>query len=372
MTKCHQLTFYNKKDLTLNFNGGDITSDAGLLPIKEFDNRLKFRERIINLIKEKRDKRYTTHKIDELFNQRFYSILAGYEDCNDAKTLKIAPVLKDVVNKDNFNEDLASQSTLSGLENMVDIHDIFNLQKHLMKLFIESFDNETPKELTIDIDATDINVHGHQQLTLFNGYYKQNMYSPLIISSNGYFLNILLRKGNAHGSWNVIPRLQLVIGEIKKVWPDVNIIIRIDAGGATPEIYKFCEFNEFKYVIGLIKNLNLKKEITKLADQAEKDYKITQEKQQLFGETLYQANSWKHPRRVIMKAEQNEKGSNKRFLVTNIEDVTPENLYKDYYSPRGDFERIIDDLKNGFKAYRLSCHSFIANQFQVTNVSISI
>jgi hypothetical protein len=365
MTNCHQLTFYNKKDLQFNFNGGDITSDAGLLPIKEFDNQLNFTKRIISLIKDKRDRRYTTHSIDDLFNQRFYSMLAGYEDCIDANTLKIDPALKAVVNKDNFNEELASQPTLSRLENMVDMHDILRLQKHLIKIFIESYGNKTPNHLTIDIDATDINAHGHQQLTLFNGYYKQNMYSPLIISSNGYFLNILLRKGNAHGSWNAIPRLQFVIGEIKKAWPDVELLIRIDAGGATPEIYDFCEVNEFKYVIGLIKNNILKKEISKLSEQAEKDYKITQVKQQLFGETYYQANTWDKLRRIIMKAEHNEKGSNKRFLVTNLNRDSSESIYKNDYSPRGDFERIIDDLKNGFSGDRLSCHAIIANNFRL-------
>ena len=191
------------------------------------------------------------------------------------------------------------------------------------------------------------------------------MYSPLIISANGHFLSILLRKGNAHGSWSVIQRLQLVIGELKKVWPNVNIVIRIDAGGAIPEIYEFCELNEFKYIIGLITNPNLKKEISKLSEQAEKAFKETGEKQQLFGETQYQAASWSQSRRSIMKAEHNEKGSNKRFLVTNFEDGTPEDLYKKEYSPRGDFERIIDDLKNGFSGTRLSCHRLVANNFRL-------
>ena len=365
MTSCHQLSFYNKKDLIINFNGGDITSDAGLLIIKELDNRLKLTKRIISCLKDTRNKNYITFTLEELFNQRFYSSLAGYEDCNDANELRFDPTIKAIGNKKDFNQPFASQPTISRLENMIDMHSIYRLQKLLIELFIESYNGKNPKELIIDIDSTDITAHGHQQLTLFNGYYKENMYSPLIISSNGHFLNILLRKGTAHGSWAAISRLQLVIGELKKVWPKVNIVIRIDAGGAIPEIYEFCEFNEFKYVIGLIKNNVLKKEISKLSEQAEKGFNETQEKQQLFGETKYQAESWSKQRRVIMKAEYNEKGSNKRFLVTNIDKNTPEDIYKKDYSPRGDFERIIDDLKNGFSGTRLSCHGLIANNFRL-------
>lgn len=365
MTKCHFLKFYNKKDLTLNFNGGDITSDAGLLLFKEFDNKICLTKRMSACIKDERDPRYVDYSIQDILTQRFYSWLAGYEDCNDAKELRNDPIIKAIVNRNNFNTPIASQSTLSRLENSVNMHDIYRLQKLLIDIFIQKYKKKPPKELIIDVDSTDDPTHGAQQLTLFNGYYYQYMYCPLIISCNNHILDALLRKGNAHTSWGVIPRLKFITGKLKEIWPNVKITIRIDAGGATPKIYEYCESNEFNYVIGLIKNNILDKAISEISSFAEILYKKEKKKQKIFDEIIYQAGTWSKPRRVIMKAEHNDKGSNKRFLVTNMEEVPPRVLYDMCYAPRGDFERIIGELKNGFKADRLSCHSFIANQFRL-------
>lgn len=365
MTKCHYLQFYNKKKLAVNFTGGDITSDAGLLLFKEFDHKIKLTERMSDCIKDTRDQRYIDYSIQEILSQRFYSWLAGYEDCNDANELRKDPTIKAIVSRKDFNKPVASQPTLSRLENSVDMHDIFRLQKLLIDLFIQKYQNNPPEELIIDVDSTDDPTHGAQQLTLFNGYYYQYMYCPLIISCNNHILDALLRKGNAHTSWGVIPRLKFITEKLKETWPEVKIIIRIDAGGATPAIYEYCERQNFNYVIALIRNKVLEKAISEIASFAEILYKETAEKQQIFDEIKYQAESWNTPRRVVMKAEYNRLGSNKRFLVTNMETVPPKIVYQKCYAPRGNFERVIGELKNGFKADRLSCHSFIANQFRL-------
>jgi hypothetical protein len=363
MTRCHELKFTSKKKITLNFNGGNITSDSGLLLIKEFENKLKITDRMSNCIEDRRKQGYIDYTVKELLNQRLFLWLAGYEDCNDSNELRKDPVIKAVNNC--RNKDLASQPTLSRFENMITPKDNHRLHNLLLDLFIENFKRKKPEKIVIDIDSTDDPAHGAQQLSLFNGYYDQNMYSPLIISAEGHFLDILLRKGNAHGSWAVITRLKRIIPELRKAFPGIEIMIRIDAGGATPEIYKYCESNNLKYVIGLINNNVLKNEISELSKKAEDKFNETKEKQKFFGEVNYQAKTWNISRRVIMKAEHNEKGANKRFVVTNIDKVTPENLYNCYYTPRGNFERIIDDLKNGFSGDRLSCHRFIANQFRL-------
>jgi hypothetical protein len=249
MTERHELKFFAKKTVTLNYKGGNISSDAGLLLIKEFDDKLKITKRMANCIKDQRNPSYISHTVKNLVDQRFYSWLAGYEDCNDANELRKDPVLQTINNR--ATTDLASQPTLSRFENMVTPHDNHKLHRLLLDLFIEKIRKNKPKELTIDIDSTDDIAHGHQQLTLFNGYYGENMYSPLIISANGHFLDILLRKGNAHGSWAVIPRLKIIIPRLKKEFPEMEITIRIDAGGATPKIYEYGEEHNLKYVIGL-------------------------------------------------------------------------------------------------------------------------
>ncbi len=365
MTKCHWLQFYNNRQLTVNFNGGDISSDAGLLLFREFDSKFHLLKRISSCIKDKRSPEKVSYSIKELLTQRFYSWLAGYEDCNDATELRHDPVIKAVVNKNKFNDTLASQPTLSRLENSIDMHDIFRLQKLLVDLFVQKYQNNPPEELIIDVDSTDDPTHGAQQLTLFNGYYYQYMYSPLIISCNNHILDVLLRKGNAHGSWAVIPRLKAIIESIRKIWPDINIIIRIDAAGATPKIYEYCENNNLEYVIGLITNNVLKQLNKENLLFAELAYKEDNVKQKIMDEINYQAESWDKPRRVIMKAEYNSNGANQRFVVTNINKALPRILYDVIYSDRGNFERVIDEIKNGFKADRLSCHSFIANQFRL-------
>lgn len=363
MTECHELKFFTKKTVTLNYKGGNISSDAGLLLIKEFDDKLKITERMAKCIEDQRNLSYISHTITNLVVQRFYSWLAGYEDCNDANELRKDPILQTINNR--ITTDLASQPTLSRLENMVTTHDNHRLHNLLLDLFIEKFKNNKQKELIIDIDGTNDPAHGAQQMTLFNGYYGENMYSPLIIGSGGHIMDVLLRKGNAHGSWAVVARLKRIIPILKKEFPGIEITIRIDAAGASPKIYEYCEEKKLKYVIGFINNNRLKNEISDLSKQAEDEYNKTKEKQKFFGEVNYQADSWDKARRVIMKAEHNEKGPNKRFVVTNIDNVAPESLYNDYYTPRGDFERIIDDLKNGFNGDRLSCHRFIANQFRL-------
>ena len=363
MTNCHFLSFYTKKKLTVNFSGGDITSEGGLLLLKEFENKLKLVKRAVDCIKDKRNPAYTSYTTEELFIQRFYSCLAGYEDCNDAKDLRKDPTIKAVVNRKDFTKDIASQPTLLRLENMIDMKAILALNNFLVTLFLEQ--HSEPEELVLDIDGTDIETHGHQQLSLFHGYYGHTMYSPLIISANGHFLNVILRKGSAHGSWGVMPRLQLVIGEIRKKWKEVKITIRIDAGGAKPEVYDFCDLNGYTYAIGLTSNAVLKKKAETLSKEAEVLFNETKTTQELFEKTDYQAASWDISRTVIMKAKHSERGANRRFLVTNMASGTAEEIYKHQYSPRGDFERILDDLKNGFNGDRLSCHSLTANNFRL-------
>lgn len=192
------------------------------------------------------------------------------------------------------------------------------------------------------------------------------MYHLLVIydADNGALITAVVRPGNKHASYGVVMILKRIIQKLKRAFPGVKLIIRGDAGLAVPELYEYCEEENLGYMIGLIRNDVLERGIQELLDEAKSRYEKTQKKQKLFGEMWYQAGSWPKQRRVVMKAEWLEKGPNSRFVVTNLS-YEPQELYEFYTERGGTCEVRIDELKNGLKADRLSCHRFIANQFRL-------
>ena len=218
----------------------------------------------------------------------------------------------------------------------------------------------------MDIDAPDDLVHGCQQLSFFHGYYKNYIYHPLLIydGDTGELITAVLRPGNVHASRQVVAILKRVVKRLQEVFGEVKIVVRADAGFAVPRLYEYCEKEKLGYIIGLITNRRLLASAEEISATAQKQFEQSQLKQRLFTETSYQAGSWDKSRRVIIKAEHNELGSNRRFVVTNMEG-TPHELY-DFYAMRGDSENRIKELKNDLKADRLSCHRFVANQLRLT------
>ena len=225
---------------------------------------------------------------------------------------------------------------------------------------------DKPKRIILDIDTTDDPTHGNQQQTFFHGYYDQYMYHPLVIydAESGDLITAVLRPGNKHASNGVLKILKRIIKRLKEAFPKARLIIRGDAGFAIPELYEYCEKERVGYVLGLIRNSILEGLSTGLKKEANHGYNETDEKQRLFTEARYQAGSWSCQRRVIIKAEWSAKGSNVRFVVTNLS-YKPRNLYEFYIQRGGTCEVRIDELKNGLMADRLSCHRFIANQFRL-------
>jgi len=370
MTQCNikQLTFsfLKRRKLTVDFEGGEITSDAGLLLIRQADDSLGLVSGLTECINEKRDIRYIEHELVTLLRQRVYQIVAGYEDCNDADILRKDPALKAACDRLLSDQDLASQSTLSRFENSVSMKDIYRIGEYFLRLYIKRNRKRKPKKIVLDIDATDDPTHGNQQLTFFHGYYDQYMYHPLLIyeADTGELLAAVLRPGNKHASYQVVSILRRIIPRLKEAFPKAEIIIRADAGMAVPELYEYCETEGLGYVIGLIRNDVLERLSEELLKKAHERYMETGEKQRLFQDAQYQAKSWTHLRRVIIKAEWLPQGSNSRFVVTNLS-YEPDRLYEFYTERGGTCEVRIDELKNGLKADRLSCHRFLANQFRL-------
>jgi hypothetical protein len=366
ITKQLNFSFIRKQKITVDFKGGEITSDSGLLLVRQADNALQLITGMAGCITDRRDNRYTDHNLETLLRQRTYQIVAGYEDCNDANVVRKDPALKTACGRKLSDEDLGSQPTLSRLENAITRNDLYRIGEYFVDLYIRRKRKRKPKRIILDLDGTDDPTYGDQQLTFFHGYYDQYMYHPLVIydADTGALITAALRAGNRHASYGAVSILKRIIPKLKEAFPKTEIIIRGDAGFAIPELYEYCEEEGLKYVIGLIRNDVLERMIADLLKKAHEQYTKTGQKQRMFTEGAYQAGSWDKERRVIMKAEWLIQGPNSRFVVTNLSHE-PKDLYEFYTERGGTCEVRIDEFKNGLKADRLSCHRFVANQFRL-------
>jgi hypothetical protein len=370
MTECitKQLTFSfaKRQKVTVDFAGGEITSDSGLLLVRQADNALGLIFGLTGCIVDRRDNRYTDHDHETLVRQRTYQIVAGYEDCNDADVVRKDPALKTACGRKLSDDDLGSQPTLSRLENAITRKDLYRIGEYFVDLYIRRNRKRKPKRIILDLDGTDDPTYGNQQLTFFHGYYDQYMYHPLVIydADTGELITAVLRPGNKHASYGAVSVLKRIIPKLKEAFPKAEIIIRGDAGFAVPFMYEYCESEGLKYVIGLIRNDVLERMIEALLNNAHSQFIKTGQKQRMFAEGRYQAGSWETARRVIMKAEWLPQGPNSRFVVSNLSH-DPKELYEFYTERGGTCEVRIDEFKNGLKADRLSCHRFAANQFRL-------
>jgi hypothetical protein len=344
ITKQLDFSFLRKRQVTVNFAGGEITSDSGLLLVRQADNALGLMAGIAERIADRRDSRYTDHNLETLLRQRTYQIVAGYEDCNDADVVRGDPALKAACGRMLSDNDLGSQPTLSRLENSITRRDLYRLGEYFVEQYIRRKRKKNPKRIILDLDGTDDPTYGNQQLTFFHGYYDQYMYHPLVIydAETGEMIAAVLRAGNRHASYGAVSVLRRII----------------------PEMYEYCEREGLGYVIGLIRNDVLERMVEDLLEEAHQRYRETEQKQKLFAEGTYQAQSWSKERRVVMKAEWLPQGPNSRFVVTNLSSEAKD-LYEFYTERGGTCEVRIDEFKNGLKADRLSCHRFLANQFRL-------
>jgi len=359
-----ELDILQDKKLTLNFDGGDIVSDSGLLLIKEFAKKIGFVDKIAAAIHDTRDQDAILHTMQSLLSQRIYQIVAGYEDANDCDLLRKDPCFKALSEKKPSDDDLASQPTMTRLENRCDRRDVVALMKLLPHLFVNHY-RLAPKEIIFDIDGTAGETHGHQQMALFHGYYGQYQYYPLIISAHGHLLGAVLRKGTCSQHKHVYSMLDYIIKLVRERFPDVKIIIRADAGFSSPRFYDYLEgIENLDYYVGVPTNEVLKKETIALVEKVQSEYDKSGETQKEYTEFIYAAKSWSKRRRIITKVEVNGLGQNIRYVASNNEVSSPQETYP-FYGRRGESECWIGDFKNGFSGDRLSCHRFIANQLRM-------
>jgi hypothetical protein len=360
--------FAARADLALeaSFDLGQLTSDGGLPWLAEADDELGL---CAALAAEVRDWRRgpVRHDLPTLVRQRVFQLACGYEDQDDADTLRTDPLLKTVCGRrPATGRDLASQPTLSRLENAVGPRACYRLATALGQVYLRERERTgVPRRILLDLDGTDDPTHGAQEQTAYHGYYRQHMYHPLLIfdGDTDQLITAVLRPGNVHASHGVVAILNRIVRLLRARWPGVAIELRADSGFAVPALYAFCETEDLGYTIGLIPNRRLQAEAAPLLAQAHQQQTETGAKVRLAGETSYQAGSWDQPRRVVFKAEALVQGPNTRFVVTTRTDA-PLPLY-DWYVDRGEPEGWIKDLKRACFADRLSCHRFWANQFRL-------
>lgn len=348
------------------FDGGRLTSDGGLPWLAEADDALALCASLAACIPEWR-RAHIHHARETLVRQRLFQIACGYEDQNDATTLRHDPLLKVVCGRrPESGAPLASQPTLCRLENAVDRHACRRLAHVLLDTYLAAREaGGVPSRILLDLDSTDDPTHGHQEGTAYHGYYAQHLYHPLLVfdGDTRHLICALLRPGTVHASRGAISVLRVLVRAIRARWPGVPIEVRADSGFALPRMYAFCERHALRYTIGLATNARLAPLAAPLLAQAETLQRQTGEKVRLTDQTAYQAGSWDHPRRVVFKAEALAAGPNTRFVVTTRTDE-PTALY-DFYVDRGEPELWIKDLKRACCADRLSDHHFWANQFRL-------
>lgn len=356
MTDCIQVSFpWAAKNVEVRFDAGPLSSDGGLLLIRSVDERLRLTEQAAGLLEDGRDPFKVRYEAQSLLRQRVYGICAGYEDCNDADSLRLDPLQELVV-----GAPLASQPTLSRFENA----QMWKVLKRLNDFLFEMArkDLRKAKEIVLDIDATDDETHGQQQLSFFHGYYDQHMFHPILIYANDRLVFALLRPGNVHAGRGATSIIRGLIRRIRSLGK-ARIFVRGDAGFALPRFYDMLEEERVLYTIGLITNDRLKAYAQKALERSRRKHLRTGRVHQLFGSVSHRAESWTRGRRVIYKAEYLSDGGNRRFVVTNRDEI-PAEVYR-LYRKRGDMENRLKDLKNALQADRTSCHRFVANAFRL-------
>lgn len=384
-----QLTFWDvgKQTVTVDFSGGAVVSDAGLLAVRRLDRQLGVLTAAARRLPDPRAELFVTHSTERILTQRVYQILGGYFDGNDAQELRHDPLFQTLCDVSPAEDQaLASGSTLNRFQHAytrreaakppeerdvlfeqreAHIERIKQMNRYLVELFIRTR-RQQPKRIVLDVDATDDPTHGDQQLSLFDGYRKQYQYKPLLVleGETGFPLGGYLRPGTAHDSWGAADALREIVAQLREAWPGVPILVRGDTGLALPEVYDFCEAENLPYALGYATNEVLKRRTQHLLNLAQAKFDLYEDKQQLFTTIRdYQAGTWSHPRTIVAKVEVMPQGINRRFVVTNMEDA-PQVIYHGFYVQRGDVpERPIGELKNGLAIDRLSSHRFLANAF---------
>ena len=355
------------KGVRVTFDGGRLTSDAGVLVLANIERRLGIAERLARCLTDPRSPERVHHTLVEMIRFRVLLIAAGYPDANDCDALRSDPAFKMAVGHlPESGRALCSQPTMCRLENLPTVTALKRMMAAMVELFCDSF-SEVPRRIVLDIDDTEDRVHGRQELALFHAHYDEYCFLPIHVyeAITGKPVAVILRPGKTPDGAEVALVLRHIIRAIRRRWPRVDILVRGDSHYGRPEAMSWCERERVGYVFGLAGNKVLLKRAAGLAEEvAMRRVEGEAAKVRRYGEFAYAAQTWHTERRVIARVEASDKGADSRFVVTNLAG-TPRWLYEAVYCARGQAENLVKAHKLHLASDRTSCSKATANQFRL-------
>ena len=381
MTECSQESFefaaHFLRRVVGQFDGARMSTEGGALLLRQVDRKIGLLRRVAACFADGRDPERVQHSLAEMLGQRIFGLALGYEDLNDHEELRHDPLLALLAGKRALEEPLAGKSTLNRMEltpagspAAQRYHKITYssqaLDELLVEIFLEAY-SQVPHQIVLDLDATDTPLHGEQEARFFHGYYGHYCYLPLYIFCGDHLLCARLRPSNQDASAGSVEEVERIVGQIRRHWPQTQIILRADSGFCREELMAWCETQAVDYVLGLARNERLRRRIARQLRQAKQQHRRTGKPARVFTEFSYcTRKSWSRSRRVVAKAEHLEKGENPRFVVTSLSAERWEAgaLYEQLYCARGEMENRIKEQLSLFSD-RLSSETMRANQLRL-------
>ena len=361
------LSAVSGKSVVAKFDGGLLSSDGGVLMLREIEQRLRVADRLAGCIEDPRAPDQITHTLADIIRFRLLMIAAGYEDGNDANGLRIDPIFKMAHDLAPSDRELCSQSTISRLENLPDARALLRMGRAMIDLYCESF-RQVPKRITLDIDDTFDAAHGGQQLRLFNAYYDDYGFQPIVVfDGEGRFITTVLRPAKRPGGKEIRAFLRRLLRAIRTNWPNTQILLRADSHYCCPEVLDWCRANGLDYILGVAPTTTLRRHIEGLEASTKVRFEAAPKdgKARRFKEFFDGAASWSRVERIIARIKVGAEGPDTRFIVTNLKVRNARALYEDVYCRRGQAENHIKSWKTHLAADRTSCTKATANQLRL-------
>jgi hypothetical protein len=357
-----------RKKVAAAFDGGRITSDGGVMLLAAAERRLGIAQQLAALIADARNPLLVTHRVEDILRARMLAIACGYEDADDLDHLRTDPGFKLACGRlPDTGADLCSQPTVSRWENAPTLREVIRLTHAMVDIYCASY-ARPPAAVTLDIDDTVDVVHGHQQLSLFNGHYDERCFLPIHVydTATSRPVAVLLRPGKTPAGTEIRSHLRRMVRRIRRHWPTTRLTIRGDGHYGRPEVMAWCEANDVDYILGLPGNAVL----GRLVEVAADDVRVRRAEAQApvlrrYAETRYGAKSWGCERRVAARIEASTQGLDIRYVVTNLESGSAGWLYDTLYCARGQAENLIKLHKSQLASDRTSCRSALANQVRL-------